>query len=54
LGSAISQRDLGRFRSVSSAERAFGRSQTLKGNVCASPRNPAVLTRPFRSAAVNT
>ena len=29
---------LERFRSASSAERAFDRSQTLKDNVCASPR----------------
>ncbi len=42
LESAISRRDQGGRRGVSSessAKRAFGRSQTLKNNVCASPPN---------------
>ena len=41
LESAISRRDQGGGRGISSqpsAKRAFGRSQTLKNNVCASPR----------------
>ena len=40
LESAISRRDRGsgwRISSQPSAKRAFGRSQTLKNNVCASP-----------------
>jgi hypothetical protein len=41
LESAISRRDQGGGRGISSqpsAKRAFGRSQTLKNNLCASPR----------------